>query len=293
MASLAALRTKVTLGRTAAITLGGAAAVGFGRRTVASSSAAASSSLRLSGKGAIVTGGGTGIGRGVALALAAEGCDVIVTGRRPGPLDETVEAATKQGLAGRVSAFSVDAAEQDQSPLVSHALTTFGGKLDILVNNAGINIPKRSLQDISVEDWRQVIDININGTFHLVHAVLPQMREQQDGLIINITSIAGKRTISTLAGSSYCASKFAMNSLGEAINLEEYEHGIRCTNICPGEVATEILDKRPVPPPPEKRAQMLQPEDIGVAAVMVACLPPRAHVTEIIMTGKTTVEESI
>ncbi len=98
---------------------------------------------------------------------------------------------------------------------------------DILVNNAGINIPKRSLQEISIDDWRQVIDININGTFHLVHAVLPHMRAQSDGLIVNITSIAGKRTISTLAGSSYCASKFAMNSLGEAINLEEYENGER------------------------------------------------------------------
>jgi NADP-dependent 3-hydroxy acid dehydrogenase YdfG len=96
---------------------------------------------------------------------------------------------------------------------------------DILVNNAGINIPKRSLQDISIDDWRNVIDINVNGTFHLVHAVLPHMRAQSDGLIVNITSIAGKRTISTLAGSSYCASKFAMNSLGEAINLEEYENG--------------------------------------------------------------------
>ena len=93
------------------------------------------------------------------------------------------------------------------------------------MNNAGINIPKRSLQDISIEDWRQVIDVNINGAFHLIHAVLPHMRAQQDGLIINITSIAGKRTISKLAGSSYCASKFAMNSLGEAINVEEYENG--------------------------------------------------------------------
>ena len=80
---------------------------------------------------------------------------------------------------------------------------------------------------VTAQDWRTVIDVNLNGTYHLVHAVLPQMRAQQDGLIINVTSIAGKRTISTLAGSSYCASKFAMNSLGEAINLEEYENGIR------------------------------------------------------------------
>jgi NADP-dependent 3-hydroxy acid dehydrogenase YdfG len=138
-----------------------------------------------------------------------------------------------------------------------------------------------------------LIDVNLNGTYHLIHSVLPVMREQQDGLIINVTSIAGRRTISNLAGSAYCASKHALNSLGEAINLEEYENGIRCTNICPGEVATEILDKRPVPPSLERRMQMLQPEDIGAAALMVACLPPRAHVTEIVMTGKTTVPESL
>ena len=94
-----------------------------------------SSATRLSGKGAIVTGGGTGIGRGVALALAAEGCDVIVTGRRTEPLEGTVSEAATQGLAGTISAFSVDAAEKDQTPLVEHALATFGGKLDILVNN--------------------------------------------------------------------------------------------------------------------------------------------------------------
>ena len=92
---------------------------------------------------------------------------------------------------------------------------------------------------------------------------------------------------------SYCASKFAQQSLGNAINLEEYENGIRCTNIAPGEVATAILDKRPVPPSNEKRAQMLAPPDIADAVVMVAKLPKVAHVTEIIMTGKTTVPEAV
>jgi NADP-dependent 3-hydroxy acid dehydrogenase YdfG len=246
---------------------------------------------QLAGKGAIVTGGGSGIGRGVALALAAQGCSVLVTGRRPEPLAETAELAAS--LPGTVHALTNDIADQDQSALTQHALNLFDGKLDILINNAGMNIPKRSLAELSVENWRKLIDVNLNGTYHLIHSVLPVMREQQDGLIINITSIAGKRTISNLAGSAYCASKHAMNSLGEAINLEEYKNGIRCTNICPGEVATEILDQRPNPPPLERRQQMLQPEDIGAAAVMVASLPPRAHVTEIIMTGKTTVPESL
>lgn len=85
--------------------------------------------MRLAGKGAIVTGGGTGIGRGVALALAAEGCNVIITGRRPAPLDGTVQEAARRGLAGSVQAFPVDASDQDQTPLVREALKAFGGKL--------------------------------------------------------------------------------------------------------------------------------------------------------------------
>ena len=104
---------------------------------------------RLQGKGAIVTGGGTGIGRGLALALAAEGCGVLVTGRRAEPLEGTVQAA--EGLAGSVVAHQCDAADPDQTPLLQTALAEFGGTLDILVNNAGINIPQRALAELSVE----------------------------------------------------------------------------------------------------------------------------------------------
>ena len=111
--------------------------------------AAAAAAHRLQGKGAIVTGGGTGIGRGVALALAAEGCGVLVTGRRAEPLEGTVQAA--EGLAGSVVAHQCDAADPDQTPLLQTALAEFGGTLDILVNNAGINIPQRALAELSVE----------------------------------------------------------------------------------------------------------------------------------------------
>eukprot|EP00329_Picozoa_sp_Boothbay-MS584-11_P004921 47302_3 len=249
-----------------------------------------SASSSLDGQTAIVTGGGSGIGQGIALGLAAEGVHVVVTGRRLEALQETVDQAA--GLPGTVEAFAADISQRDQSALVSHVVSQHG-RLDILVNNAGMNVPKRALAELTVDDWHSVIDTNLNGAFHVIHAALPQMRLQQDGLIIQITSISGKRTISTLAGAAYCASKFAQQSLGNAINLEEYENGIRCTNIAPGEVATAILDKRPVPPSNEKRAQMLAPPDIADAVVMVAKLPKVAHVTEIIMTGKTTVPEAV
>ena len=110
-------------------------------------------------------------------------------------------------MPGTVEAMVADIAERDQSGLIAHVVDKYGS-LDILVNNAGMNVPKRSLAELSIEDWHNVIDTNLHGTFHVVHAALPVMRKQRDGLIINITSISGKRTISDLAGAAYCASKF-------------------------------------------------------------------------------------
>ncbi len=109
------------------------------------------------------------------------------------------------------------------------------------------------------------------------------MRRQGGGLVVNISSIAGKRA-SKLAGTGYCASKFAMTALGAAVGLEESEHGIHVTNIYPGEVNTPILAERPVPVPPEKRAKMLLPEDIAAMVVALAKLHPRARVHELVIT---------
>ena len=255
--------------------------------------APSSSSRHLSslcGKSAIVTGGGSGIGQGIALGLAAEGVNVVVTGRRLDALQSTVDLADT--LSGTVEPFSTDVGDRDQTRLIKHVVKQHG-RLDILVNNAGMNITKRSLKDLSLDDWHDTINTNLNGAFHMIHAALPQMRMQQDGLIVQITSISGKRTLSELSGAAYCASKFAQQSLGSAINIEEHENGIRCTNIAPGEVVTPILDKRPHPPTQERRALMLTPEDVAAAVVMVAKLPKVAHVPDIVMSGKTTVSESV
>lgn len=135
----------------------------------------------------------------------------------------------------------------------------------------------------------KVIDINLNGPFHFCHAVLPIMRANKSGTIINVTSIAGLRAL-PLAGSSYCASKFGMNSLGSMINKEESEHGIRCTNICPGEVVTEILDKRQSPPTAKERERMVMPEDVAEIAIMVAKMPPRVIIPSITVTGRSTID---
>jgi NADP-dependent 3-hydroxy acid dehydrogenase YdfG len=150
------------------------------------------------------------------------------------------------------------------------------------VNSAGVNSPRRSLRNVSVESWDQIVAVNLSGMFYCVHAVLPAMRERKDGLIVNISSWAG-RYASTLTGPGYNATKHAVVALTESINMEECASGIRATSILPGEVATPILEKRPVPPAPEVRARMLQPEDLGAAILFVATLPARACVNELII----------
>ncbi len=155
--------------------------------------------------------------------------------------------------------------------------------LDILVASAGINIARRKMCELDPADWDRVLAVNVTGVYNCMHAALPGMRAQRGGLIVNISSIAGKRAM-TLGGPAYCASKFAATALGTTVGLEERAHGIRVTNIYPGEVDTPILEQRPVPVPPEKRAQMVHPEDIAACVVTIAKLPPNVLVPELVIT---------
>jgi NADP-dependent 3-hydroxy acid dehydrogenase YdfG len=138
------------------------------------------------------------------------------------------------------------------------------------------------MSTIDPADWDKLMQVNATAAFNTMHAVLPQMRERQDGLIINISSVAGLRA-SMLGGVAYSASKFAMTALGTCVGLEERNNGIRVTNVYPGEVETPILDARPVPVSAEHRARILQPEDIAAMVVAIAQLPPRAHVPDIVV----------
>ena len=156
------------------------------------------------------------------------------------------------------------------------------GQIDILVNSAGTNIKNRTMTEMAPDDWDKVMKINATGAYNCMHAVLPQMRERRDGLIVNISSIAGKRA-SALGGIVYCASKFAMTALGTAVGNELAEEGIRVTNIYPGEVDTPILENRPKPVSDEHRARILQPVDFANIAVAIGALAPRANVPEIIV----------
>ena len=230
-------------------------------------------------KVAWITGGGSGIGLAGGIELAKAGAHVIVSGRSA----ETLKKAEKEiKAAGSGEAIALDVADQKEVAKSAQAILKRHGHIDILINSAGINNPKRNFRNVSVEAWDQIVAINLSGMFYCCHAVLPAMRERRQGLVINISSWAG-RYASTLTGPGYNATKHAVVALTESINMEECMHGIRATSILPGEVATPILEKRPVPPPPEERARMLQAEDLGKTILFVASLPPRACVNELII----------
>lgn len=232
------------------------------------------------GKIVWVTGAGSGIGKAGAIALAAAGAHVVLSGRSEATLKRTAQAIARSG--GKCSIVPLDVSDNGAVQAAVAAIVKRHRRIDILVNSAGLNVPNRALPDLTAAAWEQVIDINLNGTMYCVMAVLPQMRQRRDGLIINVSSWAGK-FISRFTGSAYNASKFAVSALTETINVEESINGIRACCLCPGEVATPIMDRRPVPPSRQERDRMLQEEDLGATIAFVASLPARACVNEIII----------
>ncbi len=236
--------------------------------------------MELKDKTVLVTGGGSGIGLGIAVAMAQEGCRVAITGRNRARLDE---AAAQFDPAMPVLSRPCDVSDRSDVEQLFGWLDGELGPLDILVNSAGINVAKRQISELDPADWDRLVGINLTGAFNCIHAALPGMRQRQSGLIVNISSIAGKRAMK-LGGTGYCASKFGLSALGTTVGLEERDNGIHVTNVYPGEVDTPILAQRPVPVPPEKLAQMLKPEDIAACVVTIAKLPHRALVPELIIT---------
>jgi NADP-dependent 3-hydroxy acid dehydrogenase YdfG len=234
----------------------------------------------LRGKVAWVTGAGTGIGLAGAQALAAAGAVVIMSGRRAEVLEKESANIAQQG--GDVEVEPLDVADAAAVERLAETIAARHGKVDILVNSAGLNVTKRFFREQTAAGWDQVVRINLDGTFYCIRAVLPLMRAQKGGVVINIASWAGVYT-SAVTGPAYNASKHAVISLTETLNMEECVNGVRACAICPGEVATPILDRRPVPPSPEERARMLQPADLGETIRWVAEQPPHVCVNEIII----------
>jgi len=230
---------------------------------------------------ALVTGAGSGIGRGIAQVLAKMGLRVALVGRDRGKLETT------KGLLGvaddRVVVAPCDVTDADAVKAMAEEVETVFGRIDVLVCNAGTNVRNRALNVLTPEDWDLMIRTNLTGPFNLLRAILPGMRARKDGLVVQICSISGVRA-STLGGAGYSASKFGQAALGMCLGREAREEGIRSTVIYPGEVNTPILDARPVKVSDERKAAILQPEDVAAAVKFLVELHPRARVPELVIT---------
>ena len=226
---------------------------------------------------ALVTGAGTGIGKAIALDLAAAGATVLICGRRQSPLDETL-AEFPDGVRGK--AYVVDLADPEATrSFAGDVISDFGG-VDILVNNAGFSSRVRSARYIDAAEWQGVMDVNTLGPVVLTRELLPGMIEKQRGDVVMISSLAGIRP-NVMAGVAYSAAKAAARAYMEVLSAEVRRYGIRCITIFPGEVDTPILENRALPPDAEARSVMMLPEDISAAVMMTLTLHQRATVSEL------------
>jgi NAD(P)-dependent dehydrogenase (short-subunit alcohol dehydrogenase family) len=234
--------------------------------------------LGLKGRVAIVTGAGRGIGRATALALAGEGASVVLAARSVGEI-EAVAAEIRQGRAAdgaeRVLATACDVTSEAQvAAMVGRALETYG-RIDVLVNNAGYS-KQCPIADLSVEELHRALEVNLVGTFVCCKAVLPTMKRQGGGRIINVVSGAGKR--GSLRRGAYAAAKFGVVGFSQCLQLEVKSDGIGVCCVCPGPVDTLM---RSLNNPGEDPRTLLAPEEIAAAIVFAASRGPLTVIPEI------------
>jgi len=233
----------------------------------------------LSGKNVLLTGGGSGMGKATALALAKNGANVAIAGRNKENLTSTVSLAQAKEM---ISAKEADVTDRNSINDLFQWFDTEFGTLDYLVHAAGINVAMRSMEELSPEDWDRLIQINLTGSYNVLRLALKRMRPQKKGLIVLINSVAGKRSV-PLAGIGYNASKFGMSGLGIGVAEEERNNGIRISNLYPGEVNTPILENRKEPPGEDHRRSILQAEDVASVILHLCQLPERVHIPELVI----------
>lgn len=229
---------------------------------------------RMDGRVALVTGASSGIGAAIARGFLDAGARVHALARREDAMRaELGEAAVAEG---RAVLHSVDTSD-------SAAMLALGAKLatddpiDTLVCAAGFNIPKRRVGELTVEGWDELVAVNLNGAFYAFHATLDQLRER-NGDVVFISSVTASWP--DHAGAAYGATKSGLLGFARGAGIDEHGNGVRVTSVLPGIVNTAILDKRPIPPSPELRRWMVQPEDVAQACLTAVTLPARTNISE-------------
>lgn len=236
--------------------------------------------MSLEGKVCIITGGGSGIGRCTALAMARDGASVALVGRTSSKVDLVKDEVETAG--GTAMAFGVDVTDLDGVMRMTELVKAGLGGPHVLVNNAGGSSYHRRVLSTTAQDVRDVMETNLLGTIFCTQAVLPTMLEAGEGTIINVSSLAGVKG-SMLGGMAYSAAKAAVINFTRFINNEYPESRIRASVVIPGEVNTPILDSRPVSPDDAARATMAGAEDAAEVITMIARLPQRTAIPELIL----------
>lgn len=228
----------------------------------------------LQGQVAVVVGASSGMGQATALGLVAAGARVMVAGRR---------AENLKGLVNQhpdsIKSCPTDVTSRSQVEKLIDSTLQAWQQIDLLVYATGTNLPQRSLTQLTVAGWDELLATNLSGAFHCTQAVLPTMRKQGRGLIIYLSTGAVQRP--DVSGVAYQASKHGLTGLAHGTRVEERDNGIRTSVIFPGLCETEILQKRPAATPRDVLDKALQPEDVAAAVLFIAQLPPRAVVPEL------------
>ncbi len=227
----------------------------------------------LAGKRALVTGGGRGIGRASAVAMAESGAEVVVTSRTSAQLDETVDSIRGQG--GKATSILCDISNPSAVRALNEQLLEDNGKIDILVNNAAISPIVKGIEKVEPEEWAQILDVNVNATFGIIRTVGSTMLEQGSGSVVNVSSIAAVRALPRLA--PYSASKAALAAMTRSMAVEWARSGVRVNAVAPAYIETEmtaavnerprlrqsVVDRTPM-------GRWGQPEEVAWAVVFLA-----------------------
>jgi NAD(P)-dependent dehydrogenase (short-subunit alcohol dehydrogenase family) len=219
--------------------------------------------MKLKGKVALITGGGTGIGTAIAERFVAEGAKICITGRRQEMLDKVVKVLPP----GAVKTCSGDVTKYENVERMVETALAFGGRLDVVVNNAGID-PGGTVTDIDPELWRKVIDVNLTGPFLVMKASIPHMIKGGGGSIINVSSLGGLRCLPGMP--AYCTSKAALIMLTKQAALDYGPFKVRCNAVCPGATRTAMLEEALSP-----LTQTLRTDVDGVFACISSNVPLR------------------
>jgi len=192
--------------------------------------------MKLEGKVALITGGGTGIGAAIAERFVKEGAKVVITGRRKEMLEETAQKISSD----RLATCCGDVSRRDDVEEMVRRTIAFGGKIDVLVNNAAIS-GQGPVAELDPEEWKKILDVNVTGPFLLMRETIPHMIKIGGGSIINISSVGGVVCLPGMP--AYCTSKAALIMLTKQVALDYGRFGIRCNVVCPGGVKTAMTEK--------------------------------------------------